>query len=270
MEGISGVSNWRDVNEESPAYLRFLKLLTHDLKAAIDGAVEAGVQDIVINDAHGYKRNVLFEDFPENVTVISGPVKGMSMMHGVDSSFKAVFLIGYHAKAGTAEAVCNHTLSGTMIHTLKINGIEVGETEVSSLVAGEYNLPVVLVSGDDKVAEQAAEFLGNVKTAVVKKSIGMTEAECYTPNKTYEVIKTNAFDAISQLSSFKPKTIDSPYVWEIEFHYTPFAKAVENMPFVTRVDGRKIKFTTDTVVEGYKQLISLGWTAMAAIPLIME
>lgn len=44
------------------------------------------------------------------------------MMEGIDATFGAVVFIGYHAKAGTPNAILEHTSTGNVVD-LSINGV---------------------------------------------------------------------------------------------------------------------------------------------------
>ncbi len=48
----------------------------------------------------------------------------------------------------------DHTYSG-QIHTITLNGIEVGEIGINATLAGHWGVPMALITGDDKVALEA-------------------------------------------------------------------------------------------------------------------
>jgi len=64
------------------------------------------------------------------------------MMEGVDKSFGAVVFVGYHAKAGTPNAILEHTSTGNVVD-FSINGVSLPEAGYNALVAGLYDVPVV-------------------------------------------------------------------------------------------------------------------------------
>jgi D-amino peptidase len=47
-----------------------------------------------------------------------------------------VFFVGYHAMAGTAQGVLNHTLMGCEIQDLGLNGEPAGEIRLNAGLAG--------------------------------------------------------------------------------------------------------------------------------------
>ena len=62
MEGISGVTNWDQVDSGHFEYPRFRKMMTEDVNAAVRGAFEGGAREVVVTDGHGSANNILIED----------------------------------------------------------------------------------------------------------------------------------------------------------------------------------------------------------------
>jgi len=169
MEGETGVTGYNDVSFEKPPYERFRKLLTGDVNAAIEAAFDAGTTEILVKDAHHSMRNILIEELNPKARLISGSEgKKLCMMEGVNRGFDAAFLIAYHAMAGTEGGVLHHSTSWN-IHNFWINGVLMDEAGISASLVGYYDVPIALVTGDDKVTEQTKELLGNIETAVVKE-----------------------------------------------------------------------------------------------------
>lgn len=77
-----------------------------ETNAAIEGALKAGAAEIVVRDAHGTALNILPDMLDKNAKLVRDWSGGfMSMMEGIDGTFDAVIFIGYHAKAGTPDAM---------------------------------------------------------------------------------------------------------------------------------------------------------------------
>lgn len=127
MEGITGVVNWEDVSRTGKDYDYFRRIMTLETNAAIEGALAAGATEIVVRDSHGSARNILPDLLNENARLLrdwsGGP---LVMMEGIDESFHAVMFIGYHAKAGTPDALLDHTSSGN-VTDVSINGVSLPE-----------------------------------------------------------------------------------------------------------------------------------------------
>ncbi|MBM3789639.1 MAG: hypothetical protein FJW35_04710, partial [Acidobacteria bacterium] len=154
MEGITGVVNWEEVSRTGKDYDYFRRIMTQETNAAIEGALAAGASEIVVRDSHGSARNILPDLLHRSAMLLrdwSGGPK--SMMEGIDETFDAVLFVGYHAKAGTADALLEHTMTGT-ITDVSINGVSLPEAGINALIAGHYNVPVAFAAGDEALCQQ--------------------------------------------------------------------------------------------------------------------
>src|SRR5690606_1456039 len=99
MEGISGINGDNQTSPSGSEYGRARKLMVEDANAAIRGAFAGGATDVLVNDSHGFQRNLLPEDLDPRARLISHTFKRYGMMEGLDETFDAAIFIGYHAKA---------------------------------------------------------------------------------------------------------------------------------------------------------------------------
>lgn len=251
MEGATGITARADVVPGSPSYDRFRRMLTRDVNAAVEGAMAGGATHVLVNEAHGRKRNILLEELHPEAEMISGTTQTLGMMEGIQDGFDAAFFIAYHAKAGMGAGMLNHSFSSVQIYNLLLNGENIGELGMNSLVAGHFGVPVVLASGDDKLCKEAREFLKNVETVQVKESLDRYVAKCLTPAKTTRLIKDAAKNSIENISQYKPASIASPYEMEIQFTRTSKAAAAAMVPTVERKDSRTVTFTCENIVDAY-------------------
>jgi len=247
MEGVCGVINWEDVSRTGKDYEYFRRQMTLETNAAIEGALEAGATEILVRDSHGSARNILPELLHKNAQLIrdwsGGP---LSMVEGIDKSFDAVILVGYHARAGTPDATLDHTMTGA-IYDLKINGILMPEAGVNALMAGFFDVPVVMVAGDRGITEQAKELFGNVEIATVKYGIGQA-ARMLHPEKARALIKEKAFKALKRIDDFKPYKLEPPYIMEITFTQEERANAAAMIPYAKRTGNRTVSFSSDDLM----------------------
>ena len=160
MEGIAGVVNGDQTSSSGRDYGIARRWMTQEVNAAIRGALAAGATEIVVNDSHGSMRNVIISELDPVAFLTTGSPKPLSMMQGIDGTFDAVFFIGYHARAGSEDGVLDHTYSSGSVFSIKVNDMELGESEQNALIAGYYEVPVVLVTGDQTVCGQVKKSLG--------------------------------------------------------------------------------------------------------------
>lgn len=253
MEGITGVVNGDQTSSSGSGYGLAREWMTEDANAAIRGAFQAGATEVVVNDSHGSMRNIIISKLDPRASLITGSPKPLSMMQGIDGTFDAVFLIGYHARAGSEDGVLDHTYSGGSVFSIKVNGMELGEAEQNALIAGCYNVPVVLISGDQTVCEQAKKSLGDaLETAVVKEGIGRYAAKSLTPQMAQKLIEEKAGKALQNRSRAKPLKLEPPYRFELTYFRSSMADAGELIPQVKRTGPRTVVFETQDYIEGYK------------------
>jgi len=244
MEGIAGVVHEDQTNPLdprcAPEYARFRRLMTAEANASIAGALEAGATSVLVNDSHWNMRNLLAEELHESAELVSGDPKPWSMMEGIDSGFNAVFFVGYHARAGTAHAILDHTYSDR-VHDVRLNGRPVGEVGLNAALAGAHGVPVELVTGDAALAAEAQALLGEDVTAVVKTAVGRQGARSLAPALACRRIREAA--AKSLRSRGKPFVIPPPITLEIDFVQTLHADLAEVVPGAERTAARTLRYT---------------------------
>ncbi|MSO50554.1 MAG: hypothetical protein EXQ49_11770 [Acidobacteria bacterium] len=211
MEGLAGVATSTDVNPTGRDYEHFRKIMAAETNAAIEGAFRAGVTEIVVRDSHGGKTNLLPGDLSPVAQLIRGASTGpKNMMEGIDASFAAAIFIGYHAKAGTPDAVLAHTSNGNVVD-LSINKVSLPEAGYNALVAGLYDVPVVFVAGDRAFVEQARGLLGPVEAVATKAEIGGGGISGLSPTEAQRQIRDGVARAIGNRTRMKPYKLTAPY-----------------------------------------------------------
>lgn len=250
MEGISGVVLESHTSSEHREYERFRRLMTAEVNAAIEGALEGGAVRITVNDSHGGMANILIEELNPAAVLISGAPKPLGMMEGIGAHVDAVFLVGYHAASGTGAAVLEHTWAGR-IFELRLNQRPVGEMELNAALAGAYGIPVVLVTGDRAVTEAARALPGMVETVAVKEGIARSAALCLHPQVAHERIRQAAARALQQHTG-APFVMPPPITLSVTFIRASCADMAELIPGSRRVDGRTVEWTGDDMVTVYK------------------
>jgi len=65
MEGTAGIVDWQQVIGPGPAYERGRALLLGEVNAAIEGAIDGGADEIVVNDSHWTMQNLDRRRSPE-------------------------------------------------------------------------------------------------------------------------------------------------------------------------------------------------------------
>ena len=172
MEGVVGAVTAEQLRPGGFEYERFRGFMTAEVNAAIEAARAAGATEIVVADSHGNAQNLLIERLPQDVTVVRSWPREFRMMGGIDETFDGVIFLGYHAGTANMDGVRAHTISSANITSLKLNGIEMSEGGMNAAIAGHFDVPVIMVSGDDVAVAEVQAVIGDVEGAVVKRAMG--------------------------------------------------------------------------------------------------
>ena len=265
MEGVSGVVNWDQTSSQGHDYGRFRRLMTAEVNSAIEGAFEGGANYVLVNDAHGSMRNILIEDLDDRAELLTGSPKPLTQMQGIDETFSLAAFIGYHARRDTLGAVLEHTISGSAIREICINGRAVGETEINMGIAGYFGVAVGLVAGDNIVTQQAKETEPAIETVVVKYAEGRLSARCLHPTKARALIKTGMKKAVSEHAKFKPYVFKTPVEFKISFIDTAMADLAEMMPTSERIGPISVRLINNDYVAGFKAVRAMIHMCRAVI-----
>jgi D-amino peptidase len=261
MEGATGVVAPDDVRPGSNAWIQCRAFLTGDVNAAIAGFLDGGASEVLVNEAHSSMRNLVLQDLDHRARVIVGRDKPFGMMEGIDRRIDRVAFIGYHAAAG-GEGVLSHTYLASGIVDVRINGQTASEGRMNAVLAAEFGVPVVLVTGDTETCADAAGYAPEAIGVPVKETIGRYTAVCRSPADTAGAIRTAATDAARR--SFRPPGVEGPFTYEVEFAATSSALLATAIPGVERSGPRGIRFTLDRMAEAIRCFKAVTVLATAA------
>lgn len=246
LEGISGIYCREQVLENESRYDEGRSFITEDINACVKALKAAGVDEVYVHDCHGRGMSLQWEAAdPLADGYICG--KGGETRYIELAKCDAVILLGYHAMAGTKDAVLEHTFSSKEIQNMYINDIKVGEIAVDAAIAGEYGVPVIMVSGDDKACREAKDFLPTTVTAEVKKGIGCQGAILLPPEKAHKLIYEKTIEAVKNASAVKPFTFPSPITCKMEMMERIVLPHPLSKPYMQNIDGRSFICSADSV-----------------------
>lgn len=250
MEGISGVNSDNQTSAAGAEYGRARRLMVEDANAAIRGAFDGGATDVVVNDSHGSQRNILPEDLDPCARLISHSFKRHGMMEGLDSTYNAVFFVGYHAKAGAPRGGFAHTGSG-VLHDLQINGQRVGEGGMNAFMARWYGVPVVLVTGDDVAVEEQKETVPGVRGVVVKRAINTRAVELRPLVEARREIQQAAKEAVATARKPAPERL-ARYTVRMELRDPTIPEVAAAFREIRLVNPTTVEFTRESMPDAYR------------------
>ena len=177
MEGVTGATRPQDVSSSSESYPATRESLTADVNAAIAGLLKAGATDVVITDGHGSGSNepdYLLDKLPKGARFDLRDVPYDPYIETMDRSFAAMVAIAMHGRAG-GKAFLAHTYNG---HTKWVmGGHDMNESMLVAASAARYDIPLILVTGDDVLQKEIAAFSPGTEYVIVKQAVSVESAQ---------------------------------------------------------------------------------------------
>lgn len=258
LEGVNGVVSPGDIIPGEPGYEAARVLLTEEVNAVAEGLFQGGATEITVCDSHEIAQNLRYDLLDERVSLISGFTRDGSMVHSIDSSYDGLVLLGHHAMFGTQNAVLDHTYDQYMIRELKVNGMQLGEFGLNSLVAAERGVPVIMTSGDDALEREAKALCPDVEVAVVKKAEGRFCAKCLPKAESRRLLTDTARRAVSTIAERRCVEVPESPVLEITFQQTCMADGTMRVKDIERTGPMTVEYVCQSMSEvmDMRQVIS--------------
>ena len=264
-EGVTGVTNTRELLVGQPDYGFMCRMMTADVNAAIEGAFAGGATEVVVNDSHWTMTNVQIEQLDSRADLIKGFHKHLCMVEGVQDA-DAVFFLGYHCRTGDSDGVANETILGREIVEIRMNGTPVGESEINAAVCGQFGVPVVFASGDDLYERELRATLADVEFGLTKYALDRWTARCLAPERSRANIRQAAQRAVERAGrgEFRPYRLDGAVELSVTFSSTAEALMASLIPGSARETARTVSYRADNAIDAWKgffAVLLLGWTA---------
>ena len=229
IEGTAGIVNWKET-EPGDQYAYFAGQMTKEVAAACNGALASGVDEVLVRDAHDSARNLNPAGLPRQARVLRGWTGGLyTMMDGIDDSFSAAAMTGYHTCAASNGNPLAHTMT-TGIEKVTLNGQPCSEFMINALIAAYNDGPVIFVSGDAMLCDLAREMCPGITAVATSQGIGGGSIGMH-PEVAQEEIQAGMAKAVAhlqeQLAAGEPSDclIPLPPYFELEVTYREHKKA---------------------------------------------
>ncbi|HKS70605.1 MAG TPA: M55 family metallopeptidase [Ktedonobacterales bacterium] len=267
FEGVAGIVDWDQIMVGSHDYDMGRRLLLGELNAAIAGARRAGASEFVVNDSHSVMRNLPPDEIAGEASLISGKHKPLYMMEGLDSSFDAIFFLGYHGSVGASHAILSHSYNPRAIWEARLNGVVVGESALNALVAAHYGVPIALVTGDQVTAEESAAISPAPHTVVVKRSISRTAAESLHPSVARGRIEEAAHAALTSARPSSAPSFPAPTELEVTFLTADMAEMASWVRGVEVVAERPrtIRYAGEQPLDIFKTFVTIVYLTRSLV-----
>jgi len=243
MEGITGVVSPGQFSQTTGfEYERFRKFMTDEALAAVQGAREAGATEIVVVDSHGNGDNLLIERFAADTKIVRSWPRPNGMMHGIDSTFAAAVLIGYHASTNSTLGIRAHTITGMGFTSVDLNGRPMSESSLGAALAGHFGVPLVMISGDDSATAELKRLIPNVETAVVKSPISFNAGMTLTPEAGQALVRAGVREGVRRRREIAPFRVSSPVQLDLTLRSIQTAELLAYLNGVKRIGARTIRY----------------------------
>ena len=258
MEGVAGIVKWQQCAGGEKLWEEGRILYTEEINAAVRGAVAGGATEVVVMDCHGaggaWSFNSLIPELLDPRCEFVVQEKWTEYTGFLEQGCDAALFVGMHAMAGAAGGVMNHTVSGQEWWSLRFNGTLVGETGINAALCGTWGCPVLLVTGDEAVCEEARDLLGaGLTTVPVKAGIGRFGARQLAPQRARQVIEDGAKRALADLKAVAPYDPGRPCEIRVEFTSTSAADRFRSKPGVEMVGTRELVSRADEWWPAWRQ-----------------
>lgn len=258
IEGINGVVTDQHAEQSGLDYGKAREWMTLEVNAAVEGALAGGAKQVVIKDAHNTAVNIELDKLHPAAELISGWGMLGSMVEGLEAGYDAVFLIGYHARAMTLGGTLAHTWSRVVLD-LTLNGQPIGEAAWAAAYAGHFNVPVALVTGDDKLFAEAEKTLPKGFQSVITKT-GMSKyaAKMRPLLLVRDEIRQAAIQAVQAAKSITPFRPTLPATVTIRFRDWERLQYCEAVPNVERLSVDTFRYRAKDMIEAHKYFATLN------------
>jgi D-amino peptidase len=255
MEGVGGVNDREE--QVLPGQRRFdesKRLLTGEVNAAVAGALRGGAREVVVWDGHDGSRSLSIEDLHPRARLLQGrPTPANYYMS--DRAYDGIMFVGQHAMAG-APGIMAHSQSSATIAGISINGRPVGEIGQVAAIGGYFNIPVIMLSGDDTACDEILKLQPKAETVAVKSLIGKASSLSLSHTEARARIEAAAERAVKRLAEYRPWKIEGPI--EMKFEY--FVDAPGTVAAGLSTQGKNIApkvvtYRGRTVLEAFEQLL---------------
>jgi D-amino peptidase len=244
MEGLSGVVNYQQVDPKGCDYAMGLEMLRADLTACVEGLLAGGAARVAIYDEHFDGRNIHPSWLPANVSVICGkPPYRADWPGGIERACAGMIMLGFHAKAHTPNALLAHSYEHD-ICDLVLNGRSVGEIGIEAAVAGDWGVPLLMLTGDSQGVAEAQSLIPGLAGVSVKQSLGDTAAEVYALSHSTRLIREAAQRVARGEVQAEPFHVPGPVRLDVHLRDGDYLRAVRDLfarqmaqPGVLRVEA---------------------------------
>lgn len=249
IEGVAGLTHWDEANKTKSDYEYFRNQMTKEVAAAFRGAVKAGFNDILVQDAHGSGRNIISRELPREARILRGWSRSpLAMVQELNEIFDALIYVGYHSPASSDGHPLSHTMKSSAVAEMRINGERISEFTMHSYAAGYLGVPVVFVSGDKKLNEDVKKFNNNISTYATSEGIGNSTISVH-PDLAIEEIERIVEEALKKDLNLCKVDMPQEFILEIEYVHHFEAYKSSFYPGAELINEKTVRFKSNNYMD---------------------
>jgi len=255
IEGITGIAHWNETEKSKPDFREFCDQMTKEVKAACDAAINVGVKEIWVKDAHDTGRNIIASQLPQEIKLVRGwSEHPLLMVQELDKSFDALIMIGYHSFGSSSDNPLSHTLNPSELNYIKLNGKLASEFLIYGYAAATLDVPVIFISGDEGICEEAKALNENIRTVAVNKGVGNSVISIH-PQLAVEKIKEGVKSALKE--DINQCKILLPEYFKVELSFKKHWKAFKTSfyPGMKQISSTNVLFESDNYFDVLRMLL---------------
>jgi len=170
----------------------------------------------------------------------------------LEEGYDGAILLGFHAMAGTLNGFASHTLIPFL--RVRVNGQPVGEAALIGWLCGAYNVPILMITGDEVSVKQAQEFLPSVSVLAVKKAKNREVAHCFPTEEVRRLIEERASVATQRLEWNPVYRAREPVLIEAAFRKPEEADLAAAVPGAKKSSPRVVTYKSEKYLEAFNFL----------------
>ena len=164
-------------------------------------------------------------------------------MAGLDGSFDATLMTGYHSRAGSDASPLAHTITGRVVY-LKINDRYASEFLINAYTAGWLHVPVAFLSGDAGCSRDAIAFLPGLTTVAVMEGTGEATTSLH-PALAVERIRSGVSMALKGDVSRCSVPMPQHFATEVRFRSHANAREASYFPGARLLEPHVVQYEAD-------------------------
>lgn len=241
IEGTCGIAAWDETERVHADYAQFSRRMSLEVAAACRGALQGGMDQVLVRDAHDSARNIDFSLLPRGVELLRGwGAEPLCMMAGIDDSFAGAVFTGYHDLAGSGSNPLAHTMS-TGLSFLTLNGEPLSEAVINLYTASHAGVPLIMISGDAGICARIQALVPGVRAVAVNRGTGGMVQSMH-PEAACEAISEAVREACLGLPGQVPCALPDFFRLDVRYSQHKQAYRAGFYPGVRRLDSHTLRF----------------------------